>query len=386
METTAAFRGLRCTECGERTEPETDRCPACNGLLVADYDVPALEPADLPHVRGPGRYEPLRPFSEAVTVGLDEGATPLVSVPELAAELDVAAVYVKDEGRNPTGSLADRKLSLAVTAATQRGAERVATPSTGNGAQANAAYAARAGVDSTGFVPSRCPFLNKAMVNVHGGDMRVVEGRYQDAADAFQEADDDWTPVAPGDPFRIEGAASVAFEVLEDLAWTAPDAVVQPTGHGETLVGLQQGFDAATESGLAEDAPRLYAAQPATADAVAEAWAQGQSEPARIEHPDTIVGPLEVPNPAAGEAALGAIGASDGGAVSVEDEETLRGAVDCCELGPEVGATGGTAVGAARTLSARGAFDADDVVVLVNPVAGSKEADLLRSHLMSRGL
>ncbi|MFC7021357.1 MULTISPECIES: threonine synthase [Haloarcula] len=386
METTAAFRGLRCTECGERSDPGTRRCPACQGLLVADYDVPALDPDDLPHVSGPERYEPLLPFPRDVAVSLDEGATPLVPVPELADELGVAAVYVKDEGRNPTGSLADRKLSLAVTAATQRGAERVATPSTGNGAQASAAYAARAGIDSKGFVPSRCPFLNKAMVNVHGGDMRVVEGRYADAVDAFREADGDWTPVAPGDPFRVEGAKSVALEVLEALSWTAPDAVVQPTGHGESLVGLQRGFDVAAESGLSEAAPRLYAAQPATADAVAGAWADGRSEPARIEHPDTIVGPLEVPEPAAGEAALGAIDESDGGAVGVEDEDTLRGAVDCCELGPEVGATGGTAVAGARTLAARGAFDAEDVVVLVNPVAGSKEADLLRSHLMSRGL
>ena len=386
METTAAFRGLRCTECGERTEPGTERCPDCHGLLVGDYDVPELTPADLPDATGPARYEPLLPFPAAEAVSLDEGATPLVSVPELAAELDVAAVYVKDEGRNPTGSLADRKLSLSVTAAAQRGAERVATPSTGNGAQASAAYAARAGLESTGFVPSRCPFLNKAMVNVHGGDMRVVEGRYTDAVDAFREDDGDWTGVAPGDPFRVEGAKSVAFEVLEDLAWSAPDAVVQPTGHGETLVGLHEGFDAATESGLTDAGPRLYAVQPDTAAPVAEAWADGRAEPVPTEHPDTVVGPLEVPDPAAGEAALGAIEASDGGAVSVEDKETLRGAVDCCELGPEVGATGGTAVAGARTLAARGAFEADDVVVLVNPVAGSKEADLLRSHLMSRGL
>jgi threonine synthase len=54
-------------------------------------------------------------------------------------------------------------------------------------------------------------------------------------------------------------------------------------------------------------------------------------------------------------------------------------------MGPEVGATGGTAIAGVRALAEDDAFDDDDVV-LVNPVAGSKEADLLRSHLMSQGM
>ncbi len=141
------------TACGAEPDSTADRCPDCGGVLVGDYDVPDLTPEALPDVTGPGRYEPLRPFSGDATVTLDEGATPLVPVPELADELGVDSVYVKDEGRNPTASLGDRKLSLAVTAAAQRGAERVATPSTGNGAQANAAYAARAGIGRSASSP-----------------------------------------------------------------------------------------------------------------------------------------------------------------------------------------------------------------------------------------
>ncbi|MFB6224639.1 MAG: pyridoxal-phosphate dependent enzyme [Haloarcula sp.] len=390
METTAAFRGLICTACGEGTDSTADRCPDCGGVLVGDYDVPDLTPAALPDLTGPGRYEQLRPFARDATVTLGEGATPLVPIPDLADELGVDAVYVKDEGHNPTASIADRQLSLAVTAAAQRGAERVVTPSTGNGAQANAAYAARADIESKGFVPSRCPFLNKAMVNVHGGDMRVVEGRYADAVSVFSDAladeSDDWVPVAPGQPFRIEGAKSVAFETADDLDWTAPDAVVHPTGHGETIVGLERGFAAAADSGLTESVPRIYAAQPDSAAAIADAARAGNTEPATVDHPDTIVGPLEVPDPAAGSAALDSIARSGGDGVAVSDKDILAGAVDGCERGPETGATGGTAVAGALALADEDAFEADDVVVLVNPVAGSKEADLLRSHLMSQGI
>ena len=375
MQTTPAVRGLSCTACGESADPSVRRCPDCGGVLVVDFDADAVESAADCH-----------PFPPEATVTIDEGATPLVTVPDLADELGVESVAVKDEGRNPTGSLADRKLSLAVSAAVQRDADRVGTPSTGNGAQSAAAYAARAGIDSKGVVPTRCPFLNKAMVNVHGGDMYVVEGRYEDAVEAFGEGDEEFVSVAPGHPFRTAGGTTLALELLADREWTAPDAVVHPTGHGETIVGLQRGFALAIDAGLADAVPRLYAAQPADCAPIADAIDAGEAEPRPVEHPDTIVGPLEVPDPAAGAAAIDALDASGGDGVAVEDKGILQAAVDGCELGPEVGATGGTAVAGVRALADRGAFDAADEVVLVNPVAGSKEADLLRSHLMSLGM
>jgi threonine synthase len=374
MQTTAAVRGLSCTACGESADLTARRCPDCGAVLVVDFDADAVETAADCH-----------PFPTEATVSIDEGATPVVEVPDLADELGVSGVAVKDEGHNPTGSLADRKLSLAVTAACQTGADRVGTPSTGNGAQSAAAYAARAGIESKGVVPTRCPFLNKAMVNVHGGDMYVVEGRYPDAVDAFGEGDEPFTPVAPGHPFRIAGVTALALELLADRD-SAPDAVVHPTGHGETVVGLQQGFALAADAGLADGAPRIYAAQPADCAPVATAAVDGTTEPVPVEHPDTIVGPLEVPDPAAGTAAVEAVNASGGDGVAVPDKAVLQAAVDGCELGPEIGATGGTAVAGVRALADRGVFDPDDEVVLVNPVAGSKEADLLRSHLMSQGL
>ncbi|WP_276271517.1 threonine synthase [Haloarcula litorea] len=372
METTPALRGLRCTACGESADPDATRCPDCGGVLAPDYDPDAVASLD-----------EVRPFPEDVAVSIETGGTPRVSVPSLAAELGVDRIAVADEGRNPTGSLADRVLAPAVTAAVQQGAERIGTPSTGNGAQAAAALAARAGIESKGFVPSRCPFVNKAMVNVHGGDMRVVEGRYDDAVAAFADSDESFTGVAPGHPFRVAGGMALAVELLADRV---PDAVVHPASHGEVLVGLERGFTLAAEAGLVESVPRIYAVQPDSAAPIADAVRSGASTPAAVDHPDTIVGPLEVPEPAAGAAAIAAVRATDGTGATVDDDDVLQGAVDGCEMGPEVGATGGTAVAGGRALAAAGALGAGDDVVLVNPVAGSKEGDLLRSHLMSQGL
>ena len=374
MQTTAAVRGLSCTACGESASLDSERCPDCGGVLAVKYDAAAIASPD-----------DAVPLAEAATGSLDEGETPLVALPELADELDVASVAVKDEGRNPTGSLADRKFALAVAAAVEQGAERVGTPSTGNGAQSAAAYAGRAGIESKGVVPTRCPFLNKAMVNVHGGDMYVVEGRYPEAVDAFGEGDEAFVSVAPGHPFRIAGATVLALELVAGEE-PAPEAVVHPTGHGETLVGLQRGFELAAEAGLADAVPALYAVQPEDCGPIAGALAAGDSEHTPVDHPDTIVGPLEVPDPATGRAAIAAVEATGGTGVTVPDNDVLQGAVDGCEMGPEIGATGGTAVAGVRALADDGVFAADDEVVLVNPVAGSKEADLLRSHLMSQGM
>ena len=170
-----SFEGFRCADCGATATGEgATTCPDCNGALDATYDLDELvggPPADRP-----GDLLPVAP------VGMGEGETPLVEAPRLAEELDVGTLRLKDEGHNPTGSVVDRGMALAVTAARERGVSDVALPSMGNGGQAAAAYAARAGLDCEAFVPSRVPFVNKAMVNVHGGGMSVVEGRYADAA------------------------------------------------------------------------------------------------------------------------------------------------------------------------------------------------------------
>jgi len=393
METTAAFEALRCTDCGGGFDPATAgyRCSACGGLLEATYDH-GDQSVDAATIEGraavgPYRYAEFLPFPRDRAVHIDEGATPQVDCPDLADDIGVETVLVKDEGPNPTGGLVDRGLSLAVTAATQQGATDVALPTTGNGGQSAAAYAARAGLTSHSFVPTRTPFVNKAMVNVHGGDMRVVEGRYSDAVAAYEaDAEASWTPVGPASPYRREGVKSLYFELAEFLDWTAPDAIVVPTGHGIAIAGIHAAIEDLDRAGLVDDRPRLYAAQPTGCAPVVEVWA-GDDVVAPVEHPDTIVGPLEVAVPEAGDLAIDAIEATDGRGVAVDDEAILEAATDAASTtGVEVGATGGVAVAAARTLAEHGHLGPDDSVVLVNPVAGSKESDLLRSYLMGQGM
>ena len=394
MQTTDGFAGLRCLDCDGPFDAEetTHRCPDCGGALEPVYEHEALENAHDALQNGSldgdglGRFAAVLPFEAEAVPTLSEGNTPPVSCPELAETVGVEQVIVKDEARNATGGMVDRELALAVTAASQHGASTVALPTTGNAGQAAAAYASRAGLDSESFVPSRTTFANKAMINVHGGEMNVVGGRYSDALESFEDRDTGKYSLAPFDtPYRHEGAKTIAYELFDQLE-TVPDAIVHPTGHGTGLVGLYRGFCELSETGAIETLPRLYVAQPEGCAPLVEAIQNGFTTPEPVERPDTISGPLEIPDPAGGPYVLEAVRATEGGAVAVPDNELLEGAVSLAQAGVPTSATAGAAIGGLKTLAAGDEFDRSTSVVLINPTTANRESDILRSHLMSKGI
>ena len=392
MQTTDGFAGLRCMDCERTFEADNHRCPDCAGVLAPVYDDDSLHEAHQRLASGPeagvgiDRFASVLPFEAETITTIGEGLTPTVSAPSLADRVGVDSVLVKDEARNTTGGIADRGIALAVTAAAHQSATDVALPTTGNAGQAAAAYAARAGLDSHSFVPTRSTFANKAMINVQGGDMNVVGGRYPDAVDAFEDSDEKWYSLAPFEtPYRHEGQKTIAYELFSRHA-ELPEAIVHPTSHGTVLLGLYRGFRELQGTGAIDRIPRLYAAQPAGCAPIVEAHDAGSSEPVAVDSPDTISGPLEVPDPAGGRYALEAIDATGGGAVAVTDEELLEAAVSLAQAGVPTSATGGVAISGAKQLADDGAFDSDETVLLINPATANRESDILRSHLMRKGV
>ncbi|MEE6208677.1 threonine synthase [Salarchaeum sp. III] len=397
METTEAFIGLRCVDCGELFDAEeaTHRCSECEGILDPEYDFDALEVSretfESRRFDSMWRYEELLPFTRESAVSMDEGATALVEAPKLAGELGVGRVLIKDEGRNPTGTFKDRGQTVAVTAARQHGASDVALASAGNAGQAAAAYAARAGLDAHVFLPSRSGFTQKAMVNVHGGDMNVVEGRIGDAGAAYEGAmaeNPEWYSVKTFvTPYRHEGKKTMLYETVEQLDWEVPDAVVYPTGGGVGLVGMHKAATELRDLGLTDDLPAMYAAQAEGCAPVVRAFEEGRDVHEPWQNPDTICGGIEIPDPGASPLILDALRESGGGAVATSDQDILDSAITVAQNeGVEMGATCAAAASGAWELAQRGEFDEDDTIVLLNTGHGSKDDDVLRSHLMSKGI
>ena len=396
IETTTAFEGLTCVDCGEHHDPgaATGRCPACGGILDPEYDLSAVDLTREDLAARPfdtmWRYEELLPFPRERAVTLDEGATQLVECPELAEAWGLGRVLLKDEGRNPTGSFKDRGATVAVTAAREAGASDVVLASAGNAGQAAAAYAARADLDAHVFLPSRADFVNKAMVNVHDADLTVVGGRIGDAGAAMEDAladHEDWHPVQTFvTPYRHDGKKTMLYETVEALGFEVPDAVVYPTGGGVGLVGMHKGAKELRELGLIDDLPAMVAAQSEGCAPVVDAYENGRDVHEEWATPDTVCGGIEIPDPGASPLILDAIRESGGSAVATDDDAILGAGVEVAKrTGLEMGATCAAAASGARELAERGELGEDDTVVLLNTATGNKEADLLRSHLMGQG-
>ncbi|MFW5900359.1 MAG: pyridoxal-phosphate dependent enzyme [Halodesulfurarchaeum sp.] len=327
------------------------------------------------------------PLDRETAVSMGEGGTPLLSAPDPAANFGVDRLVLKDEGQNPTGSVTDRELSMAVTAAMELGVEAGSLAAPGAAGQSFAAYAARAGLEGSVYLPSRAPFINKAMCNVHGIELTVVPGRL-DAATAALESERTQESLgypfgAFETPFRYVGASTMAFEIVAAMDDGLPDAVVVPTGDTVPLVGLYEGFHLLETHEIISKTPPLVAVQPAGCAPIVDAVNAG-NPPQPVSVPDTICGELEVADPAGGTWAIQAIANTGGTAVAVTDEEILdAGGTIARTTGIEVRPDAAAGPAGVQALRENGFLSRSATVLTIS--TGTGGADVLKSHLDASG-
>ncbi len=328
--------GLRCRECARPYPAEALHvCDYCFGPLEVVYDYDALRD----HVSreqiaaGPQtiwRYAPLLPVVDPAPIDLGTGCTPLVRADRLAAELGLGELWIKNDTANPTGSFKDRVVSVALTKARQLGFKVAACASTGNLANSVAAHAARAGMVSVVFIPHDLEVAKVVTTAVYGGHLVAVEGTYDDVNRLCAELTSEhpaWAFVNVNiRTYYAEGSKTLAFEVAEQLGWTAPDHVVVPVASGSQLVKVARGFQELYEVGLLDEAPhvRVSGAQAAGCSPVATAFAE-KTDAIRPVKPHTIAKSLAIGNPADGYYALKTVRDSGGAFAAVTDEEIIDG-------------------------------------------------------------
>jgi threonine synthase len=334
-----AILSLTCVDCGrEHAERETlYTCVACGGNLDVRYDIASIR-ASWPREalardqgRGIWRWLPLLPVAARPPIPLVVGDTPLVALPRLAAALGVAALHVKDDGRNPSASLKDRASAVAVARAREAGVARVTCASTGNAASSLATLAASVGLETVIFVPEAIPRPKLAQLLLHGARVVLVRGNYDAAYDLCLAATArfGWYSRNTGfNPYLAEGKKTVGLEIAEALAWRAPDRVFVSVGDGCILAGVHKAFADLLALGWIDRVPRLVGVQAEGAAPLAAAHRAGARRAAEVREtiPRTFADSVAVGKPRDATKALRAARETDGDLIVVTDDE-IRGAM-----------------------------------------------------------
>lgn len=388
--------GLECLRCHALHDDARvfTGCPRCraDGIpvnLTVRLDLEPLRgltPGDLPATRGLWRYRAILPVRSARPISLGEGATPLIHLERLGDRLGLPRLYAKDESQNPTWSYKDRLCAVAVSHGVESGARVLTIASTGNHGASTAAYAARAGLPCVIFTLASVPDTMKTLMQAYGAAVVACptpEARWELMRRGVERFG--WyptggfvTPPIGSNPYGIEGYKTLAWEVAEDLGWTAPDVVVVPSAYSDGLFGIWKGMRELLALGLVKSAPRMIAAEPF--GPLAHALERG------LEAPEPVPGGSSVAFSIASRygtfQGLAALRESGGGAVRITDEgifEAQRALAR--EEGIFVEPSSAAALSAVMQLKARDALDPAEVVVLILTSGGLKDFPSSRTWL-----
>jgi threonine synthase len=263
------------------------------------------------------RYREYLPVAESMPiVSLGEGTTPLVFCPRLSERVG-RAVFVKNEGINPTGSFKDRGMTVAVSKAMERDAKALICASTGNTSASAAAYAARAGIMCAVVLPVGKIAIGKLLqAFACGAKIIALDGNFDDALRIVRKIGEqrDLTVVNSINPDRIAGQKTAAFEIIDDLG-DAPDFHLLPVGNAGNITAYWAGYREYHAHGRSTKLPAMIGFQAARAAPIFYNRI--------VEKPETVASAIRIGNPASWKQARAAIGESHGAIDLVSDEEIL---------------------------------------------------------------
>ncbi len=380
---------LSCKECGTEYELEARYvCERCFGPLEVTYasrtdaDPAALRRRIQAGPHSLWRYSDFLPVAAPPKGTLPAGWTPLLRVDRLAEALGLDEVWIKNDAANPTHSFKDRVVSVALARARELGFQTVACASTGNLANAVAAHAAAAGLESYVFVPADLEEQKLLATGVYGTNLVSVQGTYDDVNRLCTElsGEHEWAFVNINlRPYYSQGSKTLAFETAEQLGFELPDRVVCPIASGSLFTKIARGFEEWLEVGLVDGPlPAFNGAQAAGCSPVASAF-DADLDVCRPVKPETIAKSLAIGNPADGPYALELARRTGGSIDSVTDDEIREGIKLLARTtGIFTEAAGGVTVAVLSKLARRGDIDPSERVVAYITGEGLKTLDCAR--------
>ena len=343
---------LECSKSGGRyPADEVHGLSRLGAPLLVRYDLQALgkslRPSDLcGRPEDFWRYREFLPVRRpADIVSLGESVTPLLRTSRLVAG---AELFIKDEGRLPTGSFKARGLCLAVSMAKALGLQKLAIPTNGNAGAAMAAYARRAGMEAYVFCPADTPETNLREIALQGAKVWRVNGLITDCGKIVREGVDEtgWFDVSTlKEPYRIEGKKTMGLELAEQLGWQLPDVIFYPTGGGTGLIGMVKAFDELEAIGwIGKKRPRMVAVQASGCAPMVRAFEAGADHAELWEGAHTVAAGIRVPAAIGDFLILRGVRESGGFATAVDDDAILAARAEVADregilLCPEGAAT-----------------------------------------------
>jgi threonine synthase len=379
LRTTSCATELVCRDCGYRT-PLLDKafkCHACGEGLDVDYDYELARKRieERPLTERPWniwRFEELLPILSRKAqqrVAQFAGKTPLIHAERLGAELGLSNLYIKDDSSNrPSFSYKDRVVGMAIARLLELGKDEVGCVSTGNVGTAVAALAAQAGAKPYIFYPGNMEKGKAKACRALGAQVIQLDANYDGANRACREL-----AITTGmefanitlRPFYAEGAKTMAFEVVEELGWKAPDHFVIPAAGGTLSSRVHKGLVELEKVGLADTAhSKIDIAQASGCSPIVTAIVDGGDLVPQT--PETAAHSIAIGAPGDGALVVDAVRSRSGSGAAVSDEE-IFGAIDL--LGATEGIltepAGGTTIASTARLAQEGKIAPDETVVAI---------------------
>ncbi len=370
---------LECSKTGEsHTAGKIHGLSRAGAPLLVRYDLSAISQIlkrDLLAKRPPDlwRYREMLPVNHPENiVSLGETMTPLLNTSRIGDN-----IFIKDEGRLPTGSFKARGLCMAVSMARELGLSMLAIPTNGNAGAAMAAYARRGGMKAYVFCPDDTPEINMREIALQGAKVWKVNGLITDCGKIVRNGTEStgWFDVSTlKEPYRIEGKKTMGLELAEQFNWKLPDVILYPTGGGTGLIGMVKAFDELEAIGWIDSKrPRMVAVQASGCAPIVKAFDSGADHAQFWEDAHTEAAGIRVPYAVGDFLILEGIRKTGGFATAVDDRAIDHARSEVARLEGILLCPEGAATYAAYLKELKsGRISSSESVVLFNCATGLK--------------
>ena len=396
ISTGSMFSHIECTSCKKTFSKDEilKLCPVddCGKVLFPKYDLDfdkSRKSIDDLKNREPNmwRYKEFLPVNfEENIITLGEGFTPILDAKNLALDLGINKLLIKDESLTPTSSFKARGLSAAVSKAKEFGIKKFSIPTAGNAGGALSAYAAKGNLESYVFMPKDAPQANKTEVKYFGSNLELIDGYINDAGKRSLEQSSNlnlFDVSTLKEPYRVEGKKTMGYEIAEQLNWNLPDHIIYPTGGGTGIIGIWKAFQELSEIGMIEsDLPKMICVQADGCSPVVDAYLKGKKYAELFKKPATIAAGMRVPIAVGDYLIINSVNQSNGTALKINDKDMVEGVKKMSSKeGIFCAPEGGSIVSAAIKLISSNFIKPNETVLLLNTGSGYKYLEELTNAI-----